>query len=133
MSVPSVFIVTPSRFPHIHLLPRMALKMKWEFWHLLLKTKEYFTASALPANPPYRTLECFNRDTISIHHHHHHRFNVCLLIRASTGQTVPPQSTAPLHPVICIFLVQFEYFHILIHTLSPSFLPPTLTSIAVYF
>ena len=45
----------------------MALKMKWEFWHLLLKTKEYFTASALPANPPYGTLECFYRDTITIY------------------------------------------------------------------
>ena len=63
MSVPSVFIVTPSRFPHIHLLPRMALKMKWEFWHLLLKTKEYFTASALPAKDMLATVEIKSENT----------------------------------------------------------------------
>jgi len=36
------------------------------FWHLLLKIKEHFTAGCPScANPPYGTLECFYRDTIT--------------------------------------------------------------------
>jgi len=43
--------------PHIHLLPRMTLKRKWEFWgHLLLKTKQHFMAGCPScADPPYGT------------------------------------------------------------------------------